>query len=80
MAKKYWHKESDKQIDKLEKQHKNWGQVNKIYSQPKWCKYPEALSGVMGCWSLVFREARKKISKKYCKNCECFSKGAENAE
>lgn len=23
------------------------------YQQPAWCKFPNALSGLMGCWSLM---------------------------
>lgn len=39
------------------------------YLQPKWCGYPQALSGKMGCWSLV--DPDTKVSEEYCKDCEC---------
>ena len=28
-------------------------QFMKKYRQPSWCGYPEALCGIMGCWSLM---------------------------
>lgn len=45
-----------------------WGEINKKYKQPAWCKYPDAISP-LGCWSLTSAVARKQISKEYCKTC-----------
>ena len=39
------------------------------YVQPDWCGYPDALDGMMGCWSLIYREVS---SEDYCKNCELY--------
>lgn len=43
------------------------------YKQPDWCKYPNALEGQMGCWSLMDLSKdglRTKISKDFCKGCD----------
>jgi hypothetical protein len=45
-----------------------WQWIMENFDQPEWCNYPDALSGMMGCWSLVGRYV---TGKKYCKNCEC---------
>ena len=31
----------------------NWKHLYKHYKQPPWCFYPDALSGEMGCWTLI---------------------------
>lgn len=43
-------------------------QAMERYTQPKWCDYPEALDGRMGCWSLLSNPSA--ITPDYCKNCE----------
>ena len=68
----YWHELTDEHIKKLISQKKTVGYVLKNYRQPKWCSYPKALEGIMGCWSLTDGELRKKISVEYCKNCDLF--------
>ena len=48
---KYFHQLSEteyKQAQKLTVE-----QVLHQFKQPDWCNYPDALSGRMGCWSLV---------------------------
>ena len=48
----------------------------KNYKQPDWCNYEEALSWMMGCWSLcdINKDGtRTKISTEFCKNCDCFN-------
>ena len=50
----------------------SWGWIGKNLTQPMWCIYPNALHP-MGCWSLIDRELRKKISKDFCKTCDLFS-------
>lgn len=67
--KKYFHKLKKKEYEELMKSDKTIADVMEEFSQPDWCNYPEALAGEMGCWSLVFRHG---VSKKYCKNCDCF--------
>lgn len=44
------------------------------YRQPDHCTYPEALRGLMGCWSLVFDPW--KCTPRYCKTCDDFRIGA----
>ena len=42
------------------------------YNQPDWCEYPNALAGVMGCWSLMSVGNKKVISvENDCGDCEC---------
>lgn len=43
------------------------------YRQPRWCQYPEALSGEMGCWSLVSRRIHGEDD---CKGCDMYYKEA----
>lgn len=47
------------------------GAFLKKYSQPDWCNYPEALAGMMGCWSLTLPGKIRAF--KDCKGCECRS-------
>ena len=71
---KYWHELPQSEIDDLYKIGVNVEYVLKNYSQPIWCNYHEALSMTMGCWSLCDNKPnglRTKISKKFCKDCEC---------
>lgn len=72
MQKKYFHEISDEEVKKLIKEKKTVGYLMKNYDQPKWCGYPNALEGVMGCWSLTSFDLRKNISIGYCKSCDCF--------
>lgn len=69
MLKKYWHRISKKEAEKTE----TWGAVVKKYKQPAWCAYPDALAGLLGCWSLIMPETRQNISKKFCENCEYYN-------
>lgn len=50
---------------------KTWAWIMKNYEQPKWCGYPDALAGSMGCWSLT---GRMVTGKKDCKGCDCLIK------
>lgn len=73
--KKYFHKISQEEIDRLVSENKDWKYIMDTYKQPDWCTYPKALEGQMGCWSLIDIKKdglRTKISKKFCKNCYCF--------
>ena len=72
-AEKYWHElEHSEVINLVGKE--NWQYVMDNYKQPDWCKYPGALSGIMGCWSLTTESIRPKISREFCKNCDEFIK------
>ena len=73
---KYWHEISQEEVDKLIADQKTIWYVMKNYKQPDWCNYEEALSWMMGCWSLcdINKDGtRTKISTEFCKNCECFN-------
>lgn len=53
--KKYWHELSEEEQQAV-KQRELYtiGELQAEYSQPDWCKYPLALEGGFGCWSLFF--------------------------
>lgn len=65
---KYWH---DAPIEERKAFVKSGAKVYDLmmeYQQPEWCKYPEALSWSMGCWSLCDEET--KVNREFCKTCE----------
>jgi hypothetical protein len=66
---KYFHELTDKEIEDIPAD-TTCKQVAKKYPQPKWCEYPNATHGAMGCWGLVGGRVREQ-GKKYCANCEC---------
>lgn len=43
----------------------------KKYKQPEWCKYPEALLGILGCWSLFPNP--ENICESFCEHCDMFN-------
>ena len=73
--KKYWHLISQKEVNRVLHSKKTIGFVMSHYLQPDWCGYPDALGGSMwGCCSLNNNHnggLRTKISKEFCKNCDC---------
>lgn len=73
---KYWHELPQKEVDQILKSGITVGESLKQYKQPDWCSYPDALAGMRGCWSLTSNEPsglRTKISKEFCKSCDCFT-------
>lgn len=73
--KRYFHRLSQKTIDLLLKSKVNIQYILDNFKQPNWCSYPDALSGVMGCWSLMdCREdgGRSKISRNFCNKRDCY--------
>ena len=75
MEKKYFHELKQKEVEQLIKDKRTNAYVVQNFKQPDWCNYPEALNGIMGCWSLCDSSKgglRTKISKEFCKGCECF--------
>lgn len=44
----------------------NWEEFAKMYPQPSWCSYSDAVCGTMGCWSLM---GFLVTGEDYCKNC-----------
>ena len=79
---KYFHKLTRDEWSEIIKskgvQDYSWEDAAKDYPQPEWCKYPQAVQGVMGCWSLMdFRVT----GRNFCKNCDCYiKKGVSNAK
>lgn len=63
----YFHNITDGDFKKMLKAGTTWYGVMESFKQPKWCGYPDALSGVMGCWSLTSRLIKRE---KDCMNCE----------
>ena len=73
---RYFHELEQTEIDTLIADKKTVGYILENYKQPDWCNYPNALEGQMGCWSLMDLSKdglRTKISKDFCKGCDCFS-------
>ena len=62
-----FHELSDAKVKTL-----TWAEGQK-YWQPDWCGMYDAISP-LGCWSLI-GDMRKKISKKFCKNCNHYTGG-----
>ena len=72
----YFHELEQTEIDILIADKKTVDYIMENYKQPDWCNYPGALSMTMGCWSLCDLSKdglRTKISKDFCKCCDCFS-------
>ncbi len=68
-SKKYWHEMSDEQWEEIHKPGYTWGKAREKYTQPAWCHYLDAIHP-LGCWSLIDKELRKTISRKFCKSCD----------
>ena len=76
VSRSYFHEISQEEVDKLIADKKTIGYIMETYKQPDWCKYPNALDGQMGCWSLMDLSKdglRTKISKDFCKGCDEYS-------
>ena len=69
MKAKAWHRQSEKyQRLILDRGGITYGQFKERFKQPAWCTYHEALTGIMGCWSLM-RPGRIRTVKD-CGQCE----------
>ena len=69
----YWHKLKDSTIKRAIKNKMTIKESMHRYKPPDWCRYPNALEGVIGCWSLMDTLGlRHEISIDYCKGCDCF--------
>ncbi len=82
MSKPFFHELPQSEIDTLLQNKVTVGDIMEKYSQPKWCAYPNALEGAMGCWSLMDLNPeglRTKISESFCKSCDCF-KSSDNGK
>jgi len=73
---RYFHELEQKEVDDLITDKKTVGYIMETYKQPFWCRYPNALEGEMGCWSLMDLSKdglRTKINRDFCKECdECY--------
>ena len=71
----YWHELRDSTIKRAIKNKMTIAESIRRYKQPVWCSYPNALEGIMGCWSLVDAFGlRHKISPEYWGDCDCYIK------
>jgi len=69
MNKPFYHELPQSTIDKLIEDGKTYKYIADNYRQPEWCRYPNALLGQVGCWSLF--GMRTKISREFCEKCDC---------
>ena len=67
---KYWHRLSRKEKRYILNSGLSGKEFLNQYNQPSWCGYPEALAGLMGCWSLMV--SLTNVTKQYCKNCDYY--------
>ena len=68
---KYFHELTRDEFKSLVDKKLLWWQVAEDYPQTEWCSYPDAVQGVMGCWSLM---SFMVTERNYCKNCDCYIK------
>ena len=66
---KYFHELTEDEFNNICRLHITWDGCSRLYPQPKWCGYPDAVQGLMGCWSLMCFMV---TGEKYCKNCDCY--------
>lgn len=74
---KYWHEISQDEVNEVIASKKTYQFLVDNYKQPDWCSYPDALMGVMGCWSLTDNGPdglRTKVSHDFCKTCDQYKK------
>lgn len=68
--KKYFHELTEEEYKKIvDSKEYTYEKLAKDYPQPKWCSYPNATEGVMGCWSLV---DFKVTGEAFCKECDLY--------
>ncbi|HDY68991.1 MAG TPA: hypothetical protein ENH85_14525 [Candidatus Scalindua sp.] len=71
MKRKYFHELTKKDYFELAKRGITYKKLAKLHPQPKWCGYPNATEGVMGCWSLTSFMIN---SENDCKKCDLYYK------
>lgn len=66
----YFHEAVPGGFDTLKVEHPEWKIQTVIdrYASPEWCRYPDAVGGIMGCWSLIGGMVK---DEGYCRNCDC---------
>ena len=74
---KFFHQLSKDEFKEILKEKITWGECAKRYPQPKWCSYPQAVQGLMGCGSLMDFLV---TGRNYCKTCDCYIKKSVSKE
>lgn len=69
---KFFHQLSRDEVQSLRDKKLTWAEVAKDYPQPVWCGYPNAVYGIMGCWSLM---GLMVTGRNYCRRCAFYIKG-----
>jgi len=64
----FFHRLSKVKQEEILGSHMTIGELLDTYRQPSWCGYPDALAGIMGCWSLI--DAGRIRKKADCANCD----------
>ena len=49
----FWHRVSKIEQTRILGSRMRLGTFMRRFRQPRWCRYPEALAAMMGCWSLM---------------------------
>lgn len=71
MERRYFHLLPKGEFKRLCAEGMTWrGLIDAGYVQPDWCDYPNALDGMMGCWSLLYGRVS---GEQYCNDCDCYS-------
>ena len=70
MTKRLFHLLTDEAFKALQDSDATWGDIGKKYRQPVWCDYPDALHGIAGCLSLIYRRG---VGRSFCSKCDLFS-------
>lgn len=65
-----WHKLTNEQRSEVFKKKPTVSEFISEFKQPSWCEYPEALSPIVGCWSLC--KENTTVSTEFCKGCDQF--------
>lgn len=68
---KPFHKLRIEEIRWLIKEGNTFAELEKDFPQPAWCNYPQAVFGVMGCWSLM---SGMISGKEACTDCDCYDR------
>ena len=74
--KKYFHELAEKEFKAVVDEKITWEECAESYPQPEWCRYSDAVQGIMGCWSLM---SHMVTGEDFCKTCEMY-KEVNNAQ
>ena len=66
---KYFHKLTRDEFEEIVKEKFTWAEFAERYPQPIWCHYPDAVYGIMGCWSLIDFLV---TNEDFCKKCDMY--------